>query len=72
MIVLHDSQGAVIASNDDWRDGQPEALTAVGLAPSRDKEAAILVRLPAGSYTAIIRGKDNATGVGLIEMYNLH
>lgn len=72
MLELHDSQGATIASNDDWRDGQPEALVALGLAPTKESEAAVLVRLPAGAYTAIIRGKDDKTGVGLIEMYNLH
>jgi hypothetical protein len=72
MLELHDSQGATIASNDDWRDGQPEALVALGLAPTKESEAAVLVRLPAGAYTAIIRGKDNATGVGLVEIYNLH
>ena len=72
MLELHDGQGAVIASNDDWRDGQPEALAALGLAPSRDSESAILIRLLPGAYTAIIRGKDDATGVGLVEIYNLH
>ncbi|MEY2519257.1 MAG: large repetitive protein [Verrucomicrobiota bacterium] len=72
MLELHDSQGATIASNDDWRDGQPEALLELGLAPTKESEAAVLLRLPSGAYTAIIRGKDNTTGVGLVEIYNLH
>jgi hypothetical protein len=72
MLELHDSQGAVIASNDDWVDGDAATLTALGLAPNDEMESAIFVRLPAGAYTATIRGKDGGTGVGLVELYNLH
>jgi hypothetical protein len=45
---------------------------AVGLAPSDDKEAALFARLPSGAYTAIVRGKNDAAGIGLVEVYNLH
>jgi hypothetical protein len=72
ILELRDSQGAMIASNDNWRDGQAEALVAVGLAPSNDKESAIFLRLASGAYTAIVRGKGNATGIGLVELYNLY
>lgn len=72
MLELHDSQGTIIASNDNWRDGQPDALTEVGLAPTNDSESAIFVRLAAGAYTAVVRGKGDATGNGLVELYNLH
>jgi hypothetical protein len=72
MLELRDSQGALIASNDDWRDGDAASLTALGLAPKNDKESAIFVRLSPGAYTATIRGKDGGTGVGLVELYNLH
>jgi hypothetical protein len=72
MLELRDSQGALIASNDDWRDGQADALISIGLAPSNDKESAIFTRLPAGAYTAIVRGKNGATGTGLVEIYNVH
>jgi hypothetical protein len=72
MLELRDSQGALIASNDDWRDGDAASLTALGLAPTNDKESAIFVRLSPGAYTATIRGKDGGTGVGLVELYNLH
>lgn len=71
-LELHDSQGALIAANDNWRDGQPNELTAAGLAPSNDAEAAMFVRLSAGAYTAIVRGKNDSTGVALVELYNLH
>jgi hypothetical protein len=71
-IELRDEQGALLASNDSWQDGEADALNAVGLAPANDKEAAIFTRLPAGAYTAIVRGKGTASGVALVEWYNLH
>jgi hypothetical protein len=72
MIELHDAQGALIASNDNWRDGQPDALTAVGLAPSNESESAIFVRVAPGAYTAIVTGKANSSGIALVEIYDLH
>jgi hypothetical protein len=42
-----------------------------GLAPTDPREAALIGVVPAGAYTAIVRGKSNGTGVGLIEVYNL-
>ena len=71
VLELHDTQGAIIAANDDWRDAQADALSAVGLAPPNDKESAILIRLAPNAYTAIARGKGNSTGVALVELYNL-
>ena len=70
-LELHDQTGAVIASNDNWKDTQQSAIESTGLAPSDDLEAAIIKRLNPGSYTAIVRGKNNATGVGLVEAYGL-
>ncbi|MEY2502831.1 MAG: hypothetical protein QOI07_3165 [Verrucomicrobiota bacterium] len=72
VLELRDSQGALIASNDNWRDGLPDDLSAVDMAPKNDKESAIFVRLPSGAYTATVRGKDGGTGVALVELYNLH
>jgi uncharacterized protein (DUF1800 family) len=71
MLELHDATGAVIATNDNWRTSQQEAIIATGLAPTNDKESAILVTLNPGAYTAIVRGLNNATGVGLVEVYDL-
>lgn len=68
---LHDSNGALIASNDNWRDTQEAAIQASGLAPTDDRESAILVSLAAGDYTAIVRGKDGTTGVALVETYDV-
>jgi hypothetical protein len=71
-LELRDEQGSLVASNDNWSEGNGDDLTAVGLAPGNDNEAAIFTRLPSGAYTAIVRGKNNGTGVALVEWYNLH
>ena len=68
---LHDSNGAVVASNDNWKGTQKSEIEATGLAPTDDRESAILQTLSAGAYTAIVQGKNNTTGVALIEAYNL-
>ena len=68
---LYDANGAVIRSDDDWRDSQESLIQSTGLAPTNDAESAIIRSLEAGSYTAIVRGKDGGTGVALIEVYNL-
>ena len=71
MLELHNGNGDLIASNNDWRDTQQVAIEATGVAPTHDNEAAILSVLSPGSYTAIVLGADNGTGVGLVEVYNL-
>jgi hypothetical protein len=72
MLELHDGNGTLIGSNDNWKSDQEAAIAATGLAPSSDAEAAILITLAPGGYTAIQSGKDGGTGVGLVEVYNLH
>lgn len=72
MLELHDSNGALIAANDNWKSDQQAAIKATGIPPPDDAESAILATLVPGSYTAIESGKDNSTGVGLVEVYNLH
>ncbi|HJX25095.1 MAG TPA: choice-of-anchor D domain-containing protein [Chthoniobacterales bacterium] len=71
ILELHDGNGAIIASNDNWRDTQQSAIQATGLAPNDDRESAILTILTKGSYTAILRGKNNTTGIALIEAYKI-
>jgi YVTN family beta-propeller protein len=70
-LELHDSFGALVSSNDNWRTNQESAIRATGLAPKNNAESAILATLAPGAYTAIVRGKDNGTGVGLVEIYQL-
>ena len=60
-----------IATNDDWRGAQQAEITASGLAPKFDQEAAIVAALAPGNYTATLKGLNGGTGVGLIEVYDL-
>jgi hypothetical protein len=71
-LELHNGNGAVIASNDNWRDTQQAEIQATGLAPGDDRESAIVRSLTPGSYTAIVRGKNNTIGVALVELYGLN
>ena len=71
VVELHDGNGLLIQSNDGWSDTQGDDLQTVGLAPADARESAILMRLAAGSYTAIVRGKNDSTGVALVEIYDL-
>ena len=59
----------LMGSNDDWRSTQQAAISATGLAPLNDRESAVLLTVPPGSYTMVVRGKGAATGVGLVETY---
>ena len=58
--------------NDNWRDTQEDAIQATGIPPTDNAESAILVTLTPGSYTAVIKGKNNTSGVALIEVYDLN
>ena len=70
-LELHDGSGALIFSNDDWRSTQEQEIIGTGLMPTNDRESAIVATLVPGNYTAIVRGKDNTTGVAIVEAYNL-
>jgi sugar lactone lactonase YvrE len=69
-LELHDASGAIVAFNDNWQDTQEAQIMATGLAPTDPHESAILAILPAGKYTAIVRGVGDTTGVALVEIYN--
>jgi hypothetical protein len=69
-LELHDASGNGVASNDDWQSGtQVNELIASGVAPTNPKEAAMIVTLAPGSYTAIVSGYNNGGGVALVEVY---
>ena len=70
-IELHDQNGALIGSNDNWRDAQPTSIKATLLAPADTRESVIVASLVAGNYTAIVRGNNGTTGVALVEVYRL-
>ena len=79
-LELHDGRGAVIASNDNWQTtviggiitkDQVMDIQNSGHAPTDPLESAIIATLPPGRYTAIVRGKNIAVGVALVEVYDL-
>jgi hypothetical protein len=79
-LELHDGSGALIATNDNWQTTQIGGIITAdqvsdiqnsGLAPSQAAESAIIATLQPGGYTAIVRGKNNTTGIGLVEVYQL-
>ena len=70
-LELRDAMGNLLASNDDWRSNQEQEIIATGLAPQDNRDAAILTSVFPTSYTAIVRGKNGTTRVGLVEVYNL-
>jgi len=70
-LTLYNGAGAVLASNDNWRDTQQAEIQATGIAPTNNLESAIVRTLVPGSYTAVLRGKNGATGIGLVEVYDL-
>jgi hypothetical protein len=70
-LELRDSNGVLIDANDNWRSDQQTEIIATNLPPSRDIEAAIVVTVAPGNYTAIVRGTNAGVGAGLIEVYHL-
>jgi hypothetical protein len=71
-LEIHDANGALLASNDDWKNTQQSAIAATGLAPPNDLESAIVGTLSPGNYTAIVRGFNNTIGNALVEVYALN
>jgi hypothetical protein len=70
-LELHNGNGDLVASNDNWRSDHEAEIITTNLPPSRDAESAIISTLVPGNYTAIMRGVNSATGVGLVEVYHL-
>jgi arylsulfate sulfotransferase len=72
-LTIYDSSGTAIATNDNWQDNVNAIdIQKNGLAPPNPSESALVLRLPGGAYTAIVRGANGGTGIGLAEVYTLH
>ncbi len=72
ILELRDSQGNLLETNDDWGNSpHKQALIDSTLAPTNSKESATLLALPPANYTAIVRGVNSTTGIGLVEIYDL-
>lgn len=79
-LEIHDSSGALVAMNNDWKTTQTGGLVtgdqsadlgASGVAPTNDVESAVIVALEPGSYTAVVRGAGNATGTGVVDAFDI-
>jgi CSLREA domain-containing protein len=68
---LVSSNGTVIRSNNNWKTSQQTEIEAAQLGPAHEEEAALVEFLPPAAYTAIVRGNNRTTGVGLVEVYNI-
>ena len=68
-LELHDGNGALVVSNDNWRSDQEAEITATGIPPVSDAESAIVRTLTPGNYTAIVSGKNGTSGIALVEAY---
>jgi subtilisin family serine protease len=73
VLELHGPGGFATITNDNWRDdpAQEALIIASGIAPTNNLESAIDATLTPGAYTAIVRGKNNTSGVALVEVYDL-
>jgi hypothetical protein len=69
-LELHGSAG-LLGSNDNWRDTQENEIIGTGIPPTDEHEATILAYLNPGNYTAIVGGKDNSSGIAVVEVYDL-
>lgn len=70
MLEMHDKNGAAIL-NDDWRNTQELDIQNTTIPPTDDREAALITVVAPGQYTAVVRGKNNTTGIALVEVYGL-
>ena len=70
-LEVHDQNGALVATDDNWRDSQQDEIEATGIPPANDLESAIITTLPATPNTVIVAGKNGQTGVAPVEVYRL-
>src|ERR1700730_7325247 len=71
VLELHGSSGALITSNDNWKDSPQRAqIEGTVFQPTDDREAVILATLPPAAYTVILKGVGGTSGVGLVEVYD--
>ncbi len=71
-VTIYDQNGSALATVDNWQDDSSAFdLEQNGIAPLEGAEAATILHLPVGAYTAVTAGADGGTGIGLVEVYNL-
>jgi hypothetical protein len=70
-LQIKDQNGAIVIENDDWQSDQKQELQSTGLQPSNNLEAAVVLTLQPGQYNALVRGKPETTGTGVVQVYFL-
>jgi hypothetical protein len=72
-LAIHSENGDTLISDDDWADDAAQAaeIIATGIPPSKSVEAAAFAAFPPGKYTAVVSGKNGASGVALVEIYHV-
>jgi hypothetical protein len=70
-LQLRDQNGAIVRENDDWMSDQKTELQATGVQPTNNLEAALVQTIAPGQYTAQVRGKPEATGIGVVQVFFL-
>ncbi len=71
-LALYNENGTLIGSNNDWKDTQRAEIEATTLAPTNDREAAIVADFRPGNYTVVLRGNNSGVGIGLVESFKLN
>jgi hypothetical protein len=70
-LQLRDANGGIVLENDDWKTTQQAELEATNLQPTNDLEAALVTTIQPGQYTAQVRGKNDTSGIGVVQVYFL-
>jgi hypothetical protein len=70
-LQLRDVNGAIVLENDNWQTDQQEELEATGLQPTNELEAALVTTIQPGQYTAQVRGVNDSSGIGVVQVYFL-
>ena len=71
VLEVRAANGSVLMSNNNWKETQQTEIQDSGVAPTNDLESAIIMTLPPANYTAVVRGDQNTTGIGVVEVYDL-
>src|SRR5262249_22748474 len=71
VLEIRNSDGFLVALNDNWRSDQQQQIIATGIPPTDDRESAIISTLVPGNYTALVYGAGSSYGIALVEVYNL-
>jgi len=71
VLELRGENGALLFQNDNWKDDQRSLIEGTPFQPGDDREAVIVATLPPAAYTATLTGKNQTTGMGLLEIYDI-